>query len=420
MASTAKLVLAVVRARGALLIAVVAFCLAAAVGFSVLAADKYRAVATLFIDPSPFEARALNGGPTAARGSELDLLRSERVAQRVVENERLVEEPALRNLYMESIDAGRPPLESLSQYVADRVEAAGSDDGGLVRLSVTMGDPTLAARVANAYAQAWGEVSLELRANAIRSGVERAHEDLVSLRARLGEARYRLVGGTALAAAGSRADEQFAQLSRMSTRPIPQSGSMALAESGSNGTQSPVRNAATALPLDSIATEHLGGTAADGLPPDSAGADRFGGTSRDEHIGAPIRPGAAGEASSADEEIRLAQQSLERAEDRLARIAAEGIGAPFPAHMLRPARVPEKSIKPGPAICAAIGLTTGQVLGILAMLLGERIDRRVRRPSDLSRITGIVVLGNLPAALPAGLRFRGRRALTLRRPGESA
>ncbi len=396
---TGKIFLAILRSRGILLLGAAGSCLTAALGYGLLAADHYKAVATLFIEPSPFDARSANGAPGAARGSDLDLLRSERVAQRVVENERLVEEPALRPWYLKSIDAGRPPLEALAQYIAGHVDAAGSDDGGLVRLAVTLDEPELAARVANAYAQAWGEVSLELRANAIRSGVERAHEDLVALRARLGEARARRSGGSALAAAGSRADEQFAQLSRLSTHALgAPAGADPLAAGG------PLRNIATALPMATL-----------------TGARDDGG-SRGEIATASAVANSAATASSADDEIRIAQQSLERAEDRLARLSAEGIGAPFPAHVLRQAAVPDVSSKPGLAACAAIGLGAGLLLGLLAMLIGERLDRRVRRAADLTRGTGIVVLGNLPAVTREAPAASGtaRAALRLQRAGSGA
>jgi uncharacterized protein involved in exopolysaccharide biosynthesis len=371
--------------------------LAVAIGYGVLGADHYKAVATLLIDPSPFDTRSVNASPTAPRGTDLDLLRSERVAQRVVENERLVEEPALRHLYLQSIDAGRPPLEALAQFIADHVAAAGSDDGGLVRLAATLGEPQLAARVANAYAQAWGEVSLELRANAIRSGLERAHEDLVSLRARLGEARARLNGGDALAAAGSHADEQFAQLSRNATRALDPAAALPDAASGS--AEAGMHGVSASLP-------------AAALPPEA------------NTLVLPSTSRGDAAASTADDEIRIAQQSLERAEDRLARLAAEGIGAPFPAHVLRPAAVPQSSTKPGLGFCAGLGLAIGLGLGLMAMLLGERLDRRVRRPADLTRSTGIVVLGNLPAVhVPAGVvsgARPGASALRLRGAGNGA
>ena len=427
MRPSGNLILAVVRSRGALLLGVAGSCLAAAVAYGLLAPDSYKAVATLFIDPSPFEARSVNGAQSASLGSDLDLLRSERVAQRVVENERLVEEPALRNLYLQSIDAGRPPLEVLAQYVAQRVGVSGSDDGGLVKISVTLGDAALAARVANAYAQAWGEVRLELRANSIRSGVERAHEDLVSLRARLGEARARLTGGNALAAAGSRADEQFAQLSRLSSRSITQSGATVLPDTVAGEAGGAVHGVAVMMPGEAVGAGRFDPVAANssGLIATASG-ERWDGVHSYGREGATHRVPVTEVApaviatTSADDEIRLAQQSLERAEDRLARLSAEGIGAPFPAHMLHPARVPDASTKPALAICAALGLGAGLVLGILAMLIGEILDRRVRRPSDLSRIAGIVVLGNLPAVIPGKSPAVRVAGLRLQRAGNGA
>ncbi len=365
----------------------------------------------MFIDPSPFESGATGGAPSSALVSGLDLLRSERVAQRVVENERLAEDPALRWLYLESIDAGRQPMEALAQYLAELVEVSAGGDGGLVRLAVTMRDPELAARVANAYAQAWGEVSLELRTASIRNGVARASQDLASLRARLGEARARRGNDGALVAAGARADEQFAQLSRLSAQPM--------------GPRAAPPAAMGTAAMSTVVLDWAHKIAA--LSADSSGAPRFESvTAADDGQDAALRMapltdrraaestksgdhGAAlAPATSADEEIRLAQQSLERAEDRLARLSAESIGEPFPAHVLRPAQIPDTSTKPGWTACAGVGTALALLLGLLAVVIAENVDRRVRRASDLARGAGVVVLGDLPAVRSTGSMSGGR------------
>jgi uncharacterized protein involved in exopolysaccharide biosynthesis len=398
---TGSLLIAIVRTRGVLLLVAGAACVAAALAYALFAPDRYRAVATLFFEPGPMEAGVAAGAVTPARNTGLDLLRSERVALRVVDNERLVQEPALSTLYLQSIDAGGQPQEALAQYLAQHIDVSASGDGALVRIAVTLDDPALAARVANAYGQAWGEVALELRAASIRSGIERANQDLASLRARLGEARARHGDDGALAAADSRADEQFAQLSRLVNQPLGQgaapgataAGSMAAAAESS-------RSGTSVLPGDASVEAAVPGSerATDGPPPH------------------PVVMGAqAQSATSAEDEIRMAQQSLERAEDRMARLSAEGIGAPFPAHVLRPAPVPDASTKPTLAICLAIGLAAGLLLGVFAMALAETLDKRVRRPSDIARATGLVVLGSLPAAAGAGRGSSGSgRPLRLR------
>lgn len=385
MARSGRTARAILRTRLPLGGGVVALCLAAALAYAVLAKDRYEALATLFVDPSALDAGTLGVSASGVRATDLDLLRSERVAQRVVENEHLVDVPEMHDIYLANVDAGRPPIEELGHFVARQVEARAGGNGGLVRLSVTASDPQLAARIANAYAQAWGEIGLELHAASIRNGLERAHQDLVALRGRLGEARARGGDDQFLAATDARANAQFAKLSQLATSSLR-------------------RGEAAAGLAPAAAGEPLFGTPADpSLLADTVAA---GNAPKLETaaLAAPAPARAEGRAPaplSAEEEIHLAQQSLERAEDRLARLSSEGVGAPFPVHVLLPARVPEASSKPALGACAAIGLGAGLLLALLAMALAERLDRRVRRGADVVRGLGIVVLGNLPAVRAA-------------------
>jgi len=388
-----KVLTAVLRTRAALLLGVIGSCLAASLAYWLIAPNHFKAVATLFLEGTAAESRGSNVASSVPRSTEVDLLRSERVAQRVVENEGLLQEPALRALYLQSIDDGRQPPEALAQYLAGRVEANSVGDGGVVQLTVSMDAPNLAARVANAYAQAWGEVSLELRAASIRSGIERASQELAALRARLGEARARNVSDHALAAAGPRADEQFVQLSQLATRPI-----------------------AHGMFSESISAASESAQVAPSVLPQEPGMEA---AARLAVLPAVTNPATV--STSAGDEIRLAQQSLERAEDRMARLSAEGIGAPFPVHMLRAASVPTISIKPPLVNCAGLGLVAGFLLGVLAVSIAELLDKRVRRPSDLSRALGLVVLGTVPAAESAGDAPRSRQARPLElRAGHAA
>lgn len=397
MLTIGRLVWPILRSRGVLLAIVAGICLLAGVGYGLFAEDRYQAVANLFIDPSAIESGAMGAMGPGARAADLDLLRSERVAQRVVENEHLIEEPELRGIYLESIDLGRPPLEALAHSIAAQIEARTAGDGSVVRLSVVATNAALAARIANGYAQAWGEVGLELRAASIRNGVERAHEGLIGLRAQLGEARARNRDDRNLVVTDERANEQFAQLSRMATRPMHRAA-------GTTGSAS--SDAVSAATRQEPASLGDGGVDLSAARMESVvlsgnarvvDAGQAYGVAGAMHGTAATKP--SGSLSSAEDEIRLAQQSLERTEDRLARLSAEGVGAPFPVHVLLPAHIPEVSIKPEMAVCVAIGLTLGLLLGSLAMGVAEMADRRVRRASDLAHGLGIVVLGILPVAV---------------------
>jgi uncharacterized protein involved in exopolysaccharide biosynthesis len=382
---------AILRTRATLGGVVVLGCMGMALAYALLAKDRYEAVATLFVDPSALDAGTLGVRASGLRGTDLDLLRSERVAERVVENEHLIGVPELYGIYLSSIDAGRPPIEALGHFVAREVEAHAGGDGSLVRLTVTASEPQLAARIANAYAQAWGEVGMELHAASIRNSLERAHEDLVALRGRLGEARARHRDDHDLASTDERANAQFAQLSRLATSSLHRTEGAA--------TSPPVGGAelpAARAPLESVSMD--------------AAADAGALKANLVAVSAPPSSRSEGRANpplSADDEIRLAQQSLDRAEERLARLSSEGVGAPFPVHVLLPARAPETSSKPSAVTCAEVGLGAGLLLALLAMALAERFDRRVRRPSDIAQALGIVVLGSLPAV---------RAAVPVRRP----
>lgn len=365
-----RLAWAVLRSRKRLVGVVAGASLVGAATYGLLARDLYEARATLFIEPAPLDPSAGNGAGAANRGSDIDLLRSERVAERVVDNEKLLQEPALRGRYFASIEAGRSPTEELAQYLQAHLEANLVGDGSLVQLAVRLDDPHVAMRVANGYAHAWGEVGLELRGEAIRSGVERAQQDLIALRARLGQARAaRNDNGDALASTAARADEQFAQIARL-THSRTESGAVAASADvgGAHGDAGGLRADTSDVPTELV----------------------------------PVVPAAAARATSADEEIHLAQQSLERAESRLATIAAEGIGAPFPVHLLRPARLPQASSKPGMALCLAVGAGLALILGLIAVVVAELVDRRVRRAGDITHALGVVVLGKVPSARLVG------------------
>lgn len=64
---------------------------------------------------------------------------------------------------------------------------------------------------------------------------------------------------------------------------------------------------------------------------------------------------------------------------------------------------PGSYISPSPRRNAVLGLIVGLLLGIGLMLLGERFDRRLRKPEDVEEITGVPLLATIPKdAFPGG------------------
>jgi capsular exopolysaccharide synthesis family protein len=64
--------------------------------------------------------------------------------------------------------------------------------------------------------------------------------------------------------------------------------------------------------------------------------------------------------------------------------------------VVQPATPPLRRAAPTPARNGAIGAGAGLILGILAMLLLDRTDRRIRRSDDVAELFGVPLLASLP------------------------
>lgn len=160
-------VIAVLRARW--LPAVLAFVLVvgAAVAYTLLAPKMYTATATLVIDikPDPVSSMLYGGAASPAMmNTQVEVLRSDRVALRVVRNLKLTEVPEIRKLW-EKISKGDGSIEDwlvdfLLKNVDVQVARAGSN---VVNVAYRGTEPQFVAAVANAFVQAYLETAVELR-----------------------------------------------------------------------------------------------------------------------------------------------------------------------------------------------------------------------------------------------------------------
>ncbi|MEV5754584.1 polysaccharide biosynthesis tyrosine autokinase [Actinoallomurus sp. NPDC052308] len=73
-------------------------------------------------------------------------------------------------------------------------------------------------------------------------------------------------------------------------------------------------------------------------------------------------------------------------------------GRPLPIqiHVVRPGTVPLKPSSPRPLLNVAIGLVLGTIAGIGAGALKDALDTRIGRAADVTRVSGLPVLGEVP------------------------
>ena len=157
--------LAVLRARWVAAVVVSSVVLAAAILYLVFATRVYTATASILIDvkPDPVSSMLYGGATPSQINTQIEILRSDRVAQRVVQNLKLADLADMRSTWA-SAKSGLTIQEWLTDMVETgldpRVVSPGSN---VINIGYHSADPRFAATVANAYVQAYLETSIELR-----------------------------------------------------------------------------------------------------------------------------------------------------------------------------------------------------------------------------------------------------------------
>jgi chain length determinant protein EpsF len=158
--------LAVLRARWIPAFIVFVLVVSAAVAYVVLAPRTYTATATLVIDakPDPVSSMLYGGGTSPSMiNTQLEIIHSDRVAQRVIQNLKLTEMADLQTQWKEGGKAGTIQ-DWLTNILQSGLDAGVARPGSNV---ITVGyrarDPRFASTVANAFMQAYLETSIELR-----------------------------------------------------------------------------------------------------------------------------------------------------------------------------------------------------------------------------------------------------------------
>ncbi|HET7203589.1 MAG TPA: GNVR domain-containing protein [Steroidobacteraceae bacterium] len=124
--------------------------------------------------------------------TQMDIIRSQKVALRVVEEEGLAREPGWKQAYEESGATAVPIEHWIAAQVAENVEAEPLQNSRVVNLSYESLSPTEAARMANAYAEAFTATTLELVIEPARRNAAWFDQQLKAQRARLDAARERM------------------------------------------------------------------------------------------------------------------------------------------------------------------------------------------------------------------------------------
>ncbi len=163
--------LSILKARWWLVLLVIGVVVGTTLGINLLLPKEYKASASVVLDfkPDPISMALYGGaGSPAMMATQVDIIRSDRVAQRVVRNLKLNENPQIRQQWQDDTN-GEGSIESWLATVFQRnMDVEPSRESSVISVSYKAADPRFAAGLANAFVQAYIDTALELRVDPAR------------------------------------------------------------------------------------------------------------------------------------------------------------------------------------------------------------------------------------------------------------
>lgn len=163
--------LSILRARWWVAAAVLGLTVGITLVVSLLLPRQYKAAASVVVDfkPDPVSAVMFGGMASPAfMATQVDIIHSERVAQRVVRNLKLDQNPAVRQQWQDETE-GQGSIESwLGGVFSKSMDVIPSRESSVITVTYKAPDPRFAAGLANAFVQAYIDTALELRVDPAR------------------------------------------------------------------------------------------------------------------------------------------------------------------------------------------------------------------------------------------------------------
>lgn len=463
---TLRQFLDILRARWRLAAAVLALCLATALALSWLLPKRFTAAAQVLVDMKGTDPVLGVLAPAQIvpghMATQVDIVSSQRVALKVVDQLRIAENPRAVAQWREEADG----LGSIRHFYADlllkNLDVKPARESSLLNIAYTGADPQFAALVANAFAQAYVDLSLELRVEPARRSRGFFDEQTQALRDKLEAAQARLSAyqrEKGITSTDERWDVENARLAELSTQ-------LTLLQSQSVEAAKRQQVAREAMSTGNVAEvpEVLGNMLIQTLKADQARIDAkieqqsavLGASHpeilkmRDEVAAIRARVGkemstvvsslsktaqvqaqreaelraslerqrarvlqikqTRDELTVLQREVESAQKSFDVVSQRLTQTSLESQMNQASVVLLNPASEPARPSSPKLALNLPIGAFLGVLLAVGAVLVAELRNRRVRGPQDLQLATGLAPMGALRDAWGARRAWgRGRR-----------
>ena len=381
--------------------------------------------------------------------TQVDIINSDRVAQRVVKLLKLDEIQTVKDDWQEATEGKLPIAVWLGELLQKKLDVKPSRESNVIAINFKGADPRFAAGVANAFAQAFIETTIELKVEPARQYVAWFELQSKALRERLEQAKAKLSAyqmQKGIVATDDRLNfenQKLIELQSLLVATESQSAdSSSKQKSGGADTlqdvmQSPVVGA---LRADIARLEGKLQDARGNLGKNHPQIQRMESELKElrqqEHlevqkistaIGTSSRvskskegelraaieahkkrilelKGGRDEVSVLQQEVDSVQRSYELLSQRQSQVALESNSTQTNVSVLTPATPPIKQSSPKVLLNVLVSIFLGTLLGVGAALMLELADRRVRSADDLAQAFDIPVLAELS---PPSERARG-------------
>ncbi|MEQ6341602.1 MAG: chain length determinant protein EpsF [Gammaproteobacteria bacterium] len=445
--------LQILRARYRLILFTLLITVGATAAVTYYLPNQYTASAVLVVD---FKEPVTDGMSSSLplqlspsyMATQLDILRSRKVALKVIDTLKLVDAPVVRDQFLEATEGKGSIRDWLADALLKKLEVEPSRESRLMTVNYESTDPRFAAALANAFAQAYIDTTLELSVEPARKSAEWFDKQQAGLRTRVEEAQRKLSAYQqikSITATDERLDVETARLAELTSQ-------MVLAQAQTYDSESRQRQMEEML-AKGASMETLPEVLANGFIQSLKGellrqeaklaelSEQLGANhpqyqravaevknlrekltkemtsitsgirnntklahSREESIRASV---AAQKAKvlqfkqSRDEiptlirEVESAQRSYDAALERFNQSTLQSRVNQTNVVLLNPAVEAVKPSSPKVLLNLALSVFLGTMLGLGMALLFEMLDRRVRTGQDLTEALGFPVLGIL-------------------------
>jgi len=454
--------LLILLARKKIILATLFVMVALALGYSLVQNKTYKATASVLLNykgVDPLTGLTMPGNLLPGyMATQIDIISSKNVALRVVDTLRLASSPAVVQQFNEANEGKGSVRDWLADLLLKKLEIVPSRESSVVEISFKGADPAFAAAVANAFADEYQKITVQLKTEPAKNASNYFNEQTKQLRDNLEAAQARLskyqqekgivsLDNNRVDVELSRLNELSSQLVGAQTAAMEASSRQAAAGSSAFGSPDVANNGliqtmranlavaegkfadtsqrygrnhpqyqAAKAELDKVRAEL---NAATGTVTRSVGANAEVFRQRETELRKAMDEQKAKvlQLNTARNELGVllkdldsAQHAFDAASQRFSQTRIEAQSTQSDISVLNPAVAPTTPSGPRVLLNTLVGFLAGTILGVGLALLVELLNRPVRSASDVKDLLGIPVLGTVEWKSARG-PAKGLRAL---------